>query len=102
MNGDEANRRGEPRFLYTHYISCIRIGKGGHPPDEVPHKGEILDLSDGGMKIRIKERALGENNMLQVRIPVSEIPVTIPALTKVVWVREKGALVYDVGLRFVI
>ncbi len=95
-------KRVSVRYPYTRPVSYMAMGKSGRPPDKVAVHGEIVDLSNGGMRIRMERQALEEGAVLQVWFPISEPPVTIPVLAQVRWVREEIHGNYQVGLRFMI
>lgn len=78
------------------------LGHAVSPPDKAEAAAEILDLSDSGMRMLIKGRALEAGNMLRVRIPVADIQASVPTLAQVVWTKEEEARVYQVGLKFVV
>ncbi len=69
----------------------------------VPHRiasGQILDLSNGGMKIRVKRRAwLSDGAVVVARIPLRNIKATVPTVAVVRWTKslDMGLLA---GLRF--
>jgi c-di-GMP-binding flagellar brake protein YcgR len=97
---EEKTRRYE-RFQFICPVSFITLGTMRYPPYDVSKEAEIVDISNGGMKIRLKGSLLKEGAMIQVRIPVSEFEVTVPVLTEVRWVREELQDNYQVGgLRF--
>lgn len=61
-----------------------------------------MDLSDSGMRMRVRGRKLAEGSLLLVRVPVSEVPVAVPSLAHVRWIKEEKSGAYEAGLRFVI
>ena len=99
----EEKTRQYERFPYLSRINFITLGDLQYPPNDIFKEAETLDISNGGMKIRLKSRLLKEGAMIQVRIPVSEFDVTVPVLTEVRWVREDIQDNYQVGgLRFLV
>ena len=97
----EEKTRQAKRYQFICPISFVTLGDLNFPPYDVATEAEIVDISNGGMKIRLKGRLLKEGAMIQVRIPVSEFEVAVPVLTEVRWVREDVQDSYQVGgLRF--
>lgn len=92
-------QRAYKRIPYTGRVSCVVMGESPRPPREVT-KSEILDISDGGMKIRTMELNIGD--IILVRIPVTDSPVHVPVMTEVQWTRQNTTGTYDAGLRYLI
>lgn len=61
----------------------------------------MLDLSSGGMKIRVKDLNVKKGLIIKVLLPFPKIKVALPLLTEVRWVMEKAGIYY-VGLSFII
>ena len=95
-------KRGDFRCPYKAAVSYIALGSLGQPPDKEFTSAEIMDLSDNGVRIHLKRRVLKEGTMLQVRIPMSGIQVTVPTLAQVRWIKEQSSGDYQVGLIFVV
>ena len=93
-------RRLSRRFLYKHPIRYMAMGDLKRPPDEAPRIGDVVDLSDGGMRIRTAEPGLGKGFILKLWLPVSEVEVSVPVLSEVRWVKEERPGGYHAGLRF--
>lgn len=78
------------------------------PPDTAEVNGEILDVSDNGLKIRVDRRVLEPGTVIRIRIPIDAKPdstasnVTIPILGEVRWVRDNTAKDFLVGVRFLV
>ncbi len=102
MSMPEEKTRQAERFLYTCPVSFITLGDMKYPPNDVAMEAETADISNEGMKIRVKGRSLKEGAMIQVRIPVSGFKVTVPVLTEVRWVREEMPENYQIGLWFLV
>jgi c-di-GMP-binding flagellar brake protein YcgR len=102
MSIPEEKTRLSERFPYTYPVSFITLGDINYPPNDVATEAETMDISNGGMKIRVKGRSLKQGAMIQVRIPVSELKVTVPVLTEVRWVRDDMPKNYQIGLRFLV
>ena len=77
------------------------------PPDTAEVNGEIMDVSDNGLKIRVDRRALEPGTVIRIRIPIEAKPdsttsVTIPILAEVRWIRDNTAKDVLVGVRFLV
>jgi hypothetical protein len=95
-------KRGDFRYSYKADVSYIALGGSAQPPDKKFASAEILDLSNNGARIRLKRRVLKEGTMLQVRIPMPGIQVTVPTLAEVRWMKEQSSGHHQVGLIFVV
>lgn len=93
-------KRAYNRFRYSSRVSCAVMGKPPYSPQEVAIQSEIVDISDGGMRIRTVEVNVGD--IILVRIPLPELSVHLPVLTEVQWTRQSLPGTYDAGLRFLI
>ncbi len=98
----EEEKRGSVRITYVRPVIYNALGQSGHPPNHDTFLGEGLDLSNGGMRIRMEGRVLPEGSVVRARIAVSEPGVTVPVLTQVRWVKEEQPGAYQIGLRFVL
>ncbi len=68
------------RFPYRALVSYTVLGDDFHPPREVPAGAEIINLSDHGVGICLRDFALKVGFLVVLRIPVSETQTTVPAL----------------------
>jgi hypothetical protein len=93
-------QRAYNRSPYSCRVSCEVMGEHPHSPQEVVTEGEIVDLSNGGMRLRNMKLKVG--NLIQVRIPASEHSVYVPVLAEVRWIRQGEFGIYDAGLKFLI
>jgi hypothetical protein len=93
-------QRTHNRSPYSCRVSCEVMGEHPHSPEKVATQGEMVDLSNGGMRIRNVKLKVG--NLIQVRIPASEHSVYVPVLAEVRWVRQREPGIYDAGLKFLI
>jgi len=100
MNSDQ--QRAARRFSFKHSVLFKVMGDTTQPMDTVATDGEILDVSDFGMKIREKGRSLQDGFVLVIRIPLPETRATVPALAQVKWVRSERSGVYEAGLMFMV
>ncbi len=94
--------RAAQRFPYNHTAMYIVLGHEARPPQSKEANSEIMDLSDNGIRLRVKGREFSEGSLLLVRVPVSRVPAAVPSLAQVRWIREETPGAYEAGLRFVI
>lgn len=69
--------------------------------DEI--KCEIVDVSNGGMKIRIESKPPEKGSVIRILLPIpvtSDIQTTVPVLTLVVWVETVSDKTYSFGVMF--
>jgi hypothetical protein len=95
-------KRAAQRFPYRYPASYVALGHTAHPPDKEAASGEIMDLSDKGMRMRVKGRKLVEGAVLLVKVSLSSAPVTVPSLVQVQWIKEEKPGTYETGLKFVV
>jgi PilZ domain len=95
-------KRTVPRFPFKSPLNYMAMGYPSHTPDRNYEAGELVDLSDKGMRMKIEGRKIEEGAVLLVRVPVSGPPVSVPSLAQVLWTREQNSGDYESGLRFVI
>ena len=76
----------------------------GAPSQEVPFQGKIMDLSNGGIGMETRGHSFLEiGSLVRTWIPMSSVPVNVPVLTRVQWVKDKGPDASQlVGLMFVL
>ena len=90
------------RFPYRAPLSYTVLGDDFHPPREVPAEAEIIDLSDHGVRICLRDWTVKVGFMVVLRIPVSETRTTVPTLAEVKWVKEVMPGVSHAGLSFML
>lgn len=95
-------KRTVPRFPFKNPMKYMTMGHPPHLPDQAYEAGELVDLSDNGMRMKIEGRKIEEGTVLLVRIPVSGPPVTVPSLAQVLWTRGGDSGHYESGLKFVV
>ncbi len=95
-------RRLSQRFSYQHPVKYMAMGDPMRPPDEVPREGDVLDLSDGGIRIKTTRPGLGKGLILKVRLPVSKVEASVPVLAEVRWIEEKKTGTFQAGLMFMV
>jgi len=100
MTMDE--KRTDRRFTYRYPVRFAAMGRPAHAPEKKYESGEIMDLSERGMRIKVGGRRLEEGTILLVRIPVSKQPVTVPSLLQVLWTNKEEPEACEAGLRFLV
>ena len=95
-------RRLDQRFPYKYPIRYMAMGDLARPPDEAPNEGGVVDLSNGGMRIRTAKRGLEKGLILRVWLPVSEVEVSVPVLTEVRWIDEETPGTFRAGMTFMV
>lgn len=81
------------RTPYTCPVRYVAMGQAGH--------GEILNLGDGGVRIRTALHRFEIGTMLLAQISFSNPSITVPVFGLVRWVREESGALYEIGLQFV-
>jgi Tfp pilus assembly protein PilZ len=81
-----------------------KVSTPGAPSQEVPFQGKIMDLSNGGIGMETRGHSFLEiGSLVRTWIPMSSVPVNMPVLTRVQWVKDKGTGASQlVGLMFVL
>ncbi len=89
------------RFPFSARVSCKVLGDDIQPPWDISSETEIIDLSDHGARIRLKDWTVKVGSMVVLRIPALETGTTVPTLAEVRWVKERIPGVSHAGLLFV-
>ena len=98
-------RRRAPRHSYACPVTYMgKVSMPGAPSQEVPFQGKIMDLSNGGIGMETRGHSFLEiGSLVRTWIPMSSVPVNVPVLTRVQWVKDKGPDASQlVGLMFVL
>jgi c-di-GMP-binding flagellar brake protein YcgR len=93
-------KRATKRFMLKRSISYLDMGEIGRYPEEVSCNIELVDISDGGMKIRVEGLFPIEGDIVQMRIPIDGILVTLPVFAQIKWAKKVQSKLYNVGLQF--
>jgi hypothetical protein len=93
-------KRASHRISFKHPMQFKVMGNATHPPDKTAIEGEILDVSNTGMKIKEEGRTLQDGLVLVIRVPIAEAPITVPTMAQVQWVRPAEPGFYEAGLMF--
>jgi hypothetical protein len=95
-------KRSFQRFPYGCPMNFMAMGQTVSLPDTDYASGEIINISDGGMKIKVEGRAFEGGRVLLVRVPIKGIKSSVPTLAKVQWAISEETGVYEAGLKFVV
>jgi hypothetical protein len=90
------------RFPFRALVSYTVLGDDFHPPREVPAEAEIIDLSECGAGIYLRDWAVKVGFLVVLRIPISETRTTVPTLAHVRCVKEGMSGVSHAGLSFLL
>src|ERR1700752_4707252 len=92
MAQSAAEKRRAPRHSYVYPVTYMgKVSTPGALPQEVSFQGTIMDLSNGGIGLETKGHSFLEvGSLVRTWIPMSSVPVNVPVLTRVQWVRDKG------------
>lgn len=93
-------KRSSKRFVYRRPIPFINMGEGEGHREGASGNIELVDLSDGGMKLRVEGPLPVEGSIVQLRIPISGITVALPVIAQIKWARKVQSKLYNVGLQF--
>jgi hypothetical protein len=99
---DNRQERASRRVSFKRAMRFKVMGNATHPPDTTAVEGEILDVSDTGMKIREEGRTLQDGFVLVIRVPIAETRTTVPAIAQVQWVKPAEPGFYEAGLMFMV
>lgn len=81
--------------------SPVKVSGRSSDTEPVP-RGEIVDISNGGMAIRTEEMTLEAGAMVTAWVPIADFPVTVPIPSQVTRVRKESPGLYHLGLRFLL
>ncbi len=87
------------RFPFSAGISCMVLGDESQLLLEAA-EAEIIDLSDHGARIQLRDWTVKVGSMVVLRIRVLETGTTVPTLAEVRWVKERMSGVSYAGLSF--
>lgn len=74
-----------------------------NPPNVVDVKGEIIDISNSGMRLRVDGKPPEKGSVLRILVPVPVAPdaqAFIPVLTQVRWVKDASDEDRHIGIKF--
>ncbi len=90
------------RFPFSVLVSYTVLGDDFQLPREVPAEAETINLSDNGVRIRLRDCLAKVGSMVVLRIPVLETRTTVPTLAQVKWVKVGMHGVSHAGLSFML
>jgi hypothetical protein len=93
-------RRLNQRFPYKYPVRYMAFGDFSRPPDKAPIEGGVLDLSNGGMRLKTTNPGFEKRGILKVWLPVSRGKINVPLLAEVRWTEEQPAGTFHAGLMF--
>ncbi len=95
-------QRASHRVPFKRSMRFKVMGNNSHRPGKTAIEGEILDVSDEGMKIREEGRSLEDGHIIVIRVPIAETETTVPAMAQVRWVKPSKPGFYEAGLMFMV
>lgn len=101
MTSIEKEKRRTTRFPYLERVTFRQMGEMSEPPPEVTLTGSTVDVSEGGLSVRLEGESPRKGSVVSLRLPVSGLSVRIPILSEVRWVREIFPRTYHIGLMFI-
>lgn len=90
------------RFPLSALSTYTVLGDEFQLPSEISAEAEMIDLSNQGARICLREWTVNPGIVLILRIPVSETGTTAPTLVQVKWVKEYRPGVWHAGLSFML
>lgn len=63
---------------------------------------EILDISSGGVKLRLPLTEIHEEILMIAKVPLPNISASLPVLAKVQWVKNESECTCIAGIKFML
>jgi len=95
MSRPTEEKREAKRCLYVRPLSYKPMGGPSS-------QGEILDMGNGGARIRTAAPPPDKGTVVQAWIPLTELEIAVPVLGLVRWMIREGREVYQIGFQFLI
>ncbi|HTN43431.1 MAG TPA: PilZ domain-containing protein [Nitrospiria bacterium] len=95
MSRPTKEKREAKRALYVRPVDFRPMGG-------LSGRGEILDMGNGGARIRTGTPPPDKGTVVQAWIPLTEHEIAVPVLGLVRWMKREGREVYQVGFQFLI
>jgi hypothetical protein len=95
-------KRSWKRFRHKRSIPYVNMGEAGLYPEHASGNIELLDLSDGGMRLRIEGLFPIEGAIVQIRIPINGKLIALPVFAQIRWAKKVQSTRYYVGLQFLL
>jgi PilZ domain len=93
MTWPREEKRETKRNLYVRPV-------GYKPMGGLSGDGELLDISNGGARIRTAARLPQRGTMIQAWIPLSGLETAVPVLGLVRWMKRERRQIYQFGFQF--
>jgi hypothetical protein len=93
-------RRSDIRFPCKITLDLMVMGNVAGTPEKVKKSAEMIDLSNSGMRMLLKGQTFEKGEVLCVRIPISDMQMTVPVLAHVKWMNKNGNKGCQLGLSF--
>ncbi len=96
-------RRQYNRIPYINSLTFKLSGSTLTLPEKFLKNADILDISNGGVKIRTMsmETNFEIGSIVFINIPLPKMPVMIPTLGKVKWIKLDNLKTRQVGIEFI-
>lgn len=98
---DNHQQRAARRVPFKRSMRFKVLGDTTHLAGTAAIEGEILDVSDMGMKIREKSGSLQYGFVLSIKVPITETRTTVPTMAVVKWVKSAERGFYESGVMFI-
>lgn len=102
MEKSNYERRFFERYPYKGTLSYMRMGDATSLPDTSYSNAEILNISSGGLGLKVNQPNLNEGTLLIVKIQLPDISATIPVIARVQWISEMGENNHQAGIKFIL
>jgi hypothetical protein len=96
------NSRANERFPCKSPKCFVSLNTLGKELDKDAFSGQIMNLSLGGMGLRLTVQTLEEGVILLIKMPLSLAPVTVPSIAQVKWIKEEKPGTFQAGLQYLI
>lgn len=103
MEKNNNEKRIYNRFPYEGSMRYMRMGDMSNLPDTSYSTADVLDISSGGVRLRLNQIGLNEGTLLITKVPLRGMSVTMPVLARVQWVSEENeTTTYQAGIKFLL
>lgn len=101
---EKQEKREYKRISYANSLTFKLCGNTSSLPEKFLKNADILDISNGRVKIRTIsiETNFEIGSIVFLNIPMPRMPITIPTLGKVKWIKLENLKTRQVGIQFVI
>lgn len=81
--------RGSERLVYACPVSFVTLGISGSSRRACTVRGKTVNISNEGMCLRVKKEFIKVGSVIQVRMPVHTLQVTVPILSEARRIKEQ-------------